>query len=68
MRANLIPLASHTHNADPTARLEWSDRDCSKSVYSVRGGFVACWSEGVELGALPGLFPSMEAARAALEA
>lgn len=57
MRAT-VETASHAHNADPTAKLEWSRGE--KSVYAVRGGFVAIigWGKAVD-----GLFPSLNEAR-----
>lgn len=59
-----IPLCDHPSNNDPTARLvtDLGVAVSKHSIYSVRGGFVACL--GYEM-CLEGLFPTKAAARAA---
>jgi len=57
-----IPIKNHPSNLDPTARLVSGPRE-EYSIFSVRGGFVACVGANM---ALEGLFPSEAAARTAI--
>jgi len=61
---NAIQISDHPSNLDPTARLVSTPRE-EHSIFSVRGGFIACVGAAM---ALEGLFKTEAAARAAIRA
>lgn len=61
---NLIDLAYHPSNLDPTARIVIDDRRTGDFVCSVKGGFIAIFGGHGEC--FEGLFDTAEDARAAL--
>lgn len=61
----LIPISQHESNLDKTAKLEWPlGNVCRGAIYSTRKGFVAL----VDGMAIPGHFPTLEKAKAAVGA
>jgi hypothetical protein len=60
----IIPLAQHASNLDPSARVVAEDHsNCDWVIYAVTGGFVLTLRDGR---AVDGLFPTQAAAQQAV--
>lgn len=60
---NIVPLSDHPSNSDKTSVIVWEDRRTVDIVWRVRGGYVASMGR---LGAFDALFPTQDAASAAI--